>query len=98
MPAAEPVLALLLQGWACAHYPGEDLQAAAAQGMVPLLDAIVKHVPPPNCDPEGPFAMCVAMIDRDPYLGRIAPGAPPPRTASMLLCQQSTALQQAMNA
>jgi hypothetical protein len=74
LPPQHVPLLLLLQGWASAQYP-DDLQAAAAQGMAPLLDAIVQHVPPPSCDPEAPFAMCVAMIDRDPYLGRIATGA-----------------------
>jgi GTP-binding protein len=70
----QPALPAPLQGWTSALYPGGDLQACAAQGMVPLLDAIVAHVPPPTCDADAPFSMCVAMIDRDPYLGRIATG------------------------
>ncbi|EFJ43351.1 elongation factor-like protein [Volvox carteri f. nagariensis] len=46
-------------------------------GMAPLLDAIVAHVPSPagRGDLEGPFALRVAMIERDPYVGRIATGA-----------------------
>lgn len=42
--------------------------------MAPLLDAILAHVPPPKADPAGAFAMCVAMIERDPYVGRLATG------------------------
>jgi GTP-binding protein len=42
--------------------------------MGPLLDAILTHVPPPKVDAAAPFAMCVAMIERDPYVGRLATG------------------------
>jgi GTP-binding protein len=46
--------------------PGEDLR--------PLLDAIVKSVPPPAGDPEAPLQMLVANLDASDYLGRIAIG------------------------
>jgi GTP-binding protein len=42
--------------------------------MAPLLDAIIQHVPPPRVDPTAAFSMCVAMIERDPYVGRLATG------------------------
>lgn len=42
--------------------------------MQPLLDVLVQHVPPPSVSVEQPFAMCVAMIERDPFVGRIATG------------------------
>jgi GTP-binding protein len=42
--------------------PGTDL--------VPLLDAILRHVPPPSGDPNGPFQMLVSNLDHDPHLGR----------------------------
>ncbi|GBF91897.1 hypothetical protein Rsub_05002 [Raphidocelis subcapitata] len=57
------------------------LYASAKQGMAPLLDAIVARVPPPAADTEAPFTMrvpfplpCVAMIEKDPYVGRLATG------------------------
>ncbi len=42
--------------------------------MAPLLDAIVKHVPPPAGDMAAPFAMLVAMVEHDAFLGPIATG------------------------
>lgn len=42
--------------------------------MAPLLETIASHVPPPSADPSAPFSMGVAMLERDPYLGRIALG------------------------
>jgi hypothetical protein len=42
--------------------------------MAPLLDVILAHVPPPQVSLEQPFAMCVAMIERDPFVGRVATG------------------------
>jgi hypothetical protein len=42
--------------------------------MAPLLDVILAHVPPPQVSLQQPFAMCVAMIERDPFVGRVATG------------------------
>jgi predicted membrane GTPase involved in stress response len=42
--------------------------------MKPLLDAIVRHVPPPRVKKDAPFSMLVTMIEHDNYLGRIATG------------------------
>lgn len=42
--------------------------------MVPLLDAIVAHVPAPDVDPDGPVAMQVCTIDHSEYVGRIGIG------------------------
>ncbi|KAJ1910484.1 hypothetical protein IWQ60_010629 [Tieghemiomyces parasiticus] len=38
--------------------------------MIPLLDRILAHVPPPQADPEKPFSMLVTQIDANPYLGK----------------------------
>src|ERR1700704_5922668 len=46
--------------------PGEDLR--------PLLDAVVKHVPPPRGNPDAPLQLLVANLDASDYLGRIAIG------------------------
>jgi GTP-binding protein len=42
--------------------------------LVPLLDAIVKHVPPPPGDTASPFQMLVTTIDYSDYLGRLGIG------------------------
>jgi GTP-binding protein len=44
--------------------PGEDLQ--------PLFEAIVKTIPHPTGDPEGPLQVLVANLDYSDYLGRLA--------------------------
>ncbi|MEK7667438.1 MAG: translational GTPase TypA [Gemmatimonadota bacterium] len=41
--------------------------------LVPLFEAILAHVPPPQAL-EGPFQMLVSTIDHSPYVGRIAIG------------------------
>ena len=40
----------------------------------PLLDAILKHIPAPTADRQGPLQMQVAAIDYNDYVGRIAIG------------------------
>ncbi len=40
----------------------------------PLFDAILKYIPPPLGDIEGPFQMLVASLDYDTHRGRIAVG------------------------
>ena len=40
----------------------------------PLFETIVREVPPPQVDPEGPAQMLVASLDYDPHRGRIAIG------------------------
>ena len=44
------------------------------QDMLPLLDAIVEHIPSPDCDAEGPVAMQVCTIDFSSFVGRIGIG------------------------
>jgi GTP-binding protein len=43
-------------------------------GMVPLFEAIVKHIPPPQGDPDAPFQMLVSNLDWSDYVGRIGIG------------------------
>src|SRR5437773_2245008 len=40
----------------------------------PLYDAILKHVPPPEVEPEQPLQMLVVTLDHSDYVGRIAIG------------------------
>ncbi|MGC6427822.1 MAG: translational GTPase TypA [Akkermansiaceae bacterium] len=47
----------------------------AAEGdCVPLIEAIIEHIPAPAVDLEAPFKMLVSNIDWDDYVGRIAIG------------------------
>jgi GTP-binding protein len=55
-------------GWAVAEF------GAPHQGLAPLFDLIVAHVPPPQADPDAPFAMLATTLDYDPYLGRVLTG------------------------
>lgn len=42
--------------------------------LAPLFDTIVRTIPAPRGDAEGPFQMLVSTIDYSPYLGRLAIG------------------------
>src|SRR5687768_6240258 len=42
--------------------------------LVPLFEAIVRHVPPPPSDSSGTFQMLISTIDHSPYLGRLGVG------------------------
>jgi GTP-binding protein len=42
--------------------------------MQPVLDAIVEHIPGPECDEDAPFRMLVTTLMYDSYRGRIAVG------------------------
>ncbi len=57
-------------GWATAEYdpenPSEDLKE--------LFELIVREIPCPQCEENGPFQMLVSNIDYDDYTGRIAVG------------------------
>ena len=55
-------------GWAVA-----DL-AAPHKDLTPLFELIVAHVPPPQADPDAPFAMLATTLDYDPFLGRVLTG------------------------
>lgn len=63
---------MFLQGWATTSYPVNGKPEGAS--VAPLLDAIVQHVPPPAGDTAAPFAMLVAMVEHDAFLGPIATG------------------------
>ena len=53
-------------GWASLdpNTPGTDLE--------PLLQLLLKHVPPPEYDPHHPFQAHVTNLDASPYVGRLA--------------------------
>ncbi len=62
------VFASAINGWASdeADVPGED--------MTPLFQAIVKHTPVPDVDPDAPFQLQVSALDYNPYTGVIGIG------------------------
>src|SRR5262245_15049618 len=45
-----------------------------AKDIHPLYGAILKHVPPPEVEPDGPLQMLVVTLDYSDYVGRIAIG------------------------
>ena len=58
------------QGWVCkslADVPG-------TQGVIPLLDAIIKSIPQPKIHENQSFTMAVNTIQTDNHLGRIVTG------------------------
>ena len=42
--------------------------------MIPLLDTILKEVPAPECQPEGPIALQICTVDHSSFVGRIGVG------------------------
>jgi GTP-binding protein len=42
--------------------------------LEPMFETIVKHVPEPKADEDGPFKFLVTLLDRDNFLGRILTG------------------------
>ena len=47
---------------------------AMGEDMKPLLDTILKYIPSPECDEEGPFQMLVSNTELNEYVGKIAVG------------------------
>lgn len=45
-----------------------------SEDMTPLFETIVKQVPPPKVDPEGPFQMQIITLDYSSYVGMIGIG------------------------
>src|SRR3569833_3871240 len=56
-----------------AGYASEDPEAREGD-LTPLFKLIVSHVPAPDLDEDAEFAMLAALLDRDPFLGRILTG------------------------
>lgn len=61
--------------YASALHGYASLDDAARDGdMTPLYEAIMKHVPPPEVDPEGPFQMRISQLDYSNFVGLIGIG------------------------
>ena len=44
------------------------------ESMQPIFDTIIKHIPAPSGDPDGPLQLLISTIDYDDYVGRIGIG------------------------
>lgn len=42
--------------------------------MIPLLETILKEVPAPDCEPNGPVALQICTVDHSSFVGRIGVG------------------------
>jgi GTP-binding protein len=56
------------QGWMA------DSPDGPKEGMAPLFDLVMKHVPPPATTEEGGFRMLGTLLEANPYLGRLVTG------------------------
>jgi GTP-binding protein len=54
-------------------FASEDPEAREGD-LTPLFKLITHHVPAPDLDPDGDFAMLATLLDRDSFLGRILTG------------------------
>jgi len=55
-------------GWAAADPEGPR------DSLEPLFRLIADHVPAPDADEKGPFAMLASLLESDPFLGRVLTG------------------------
>ena len=53
-----------------ARFEPEDDNA----NMIPLLETILKEVPAPECQPDGPIALQICTVDHSSFVGRIGVG------------------------
>jgi len=63
----------ILYGSAKEGWMAESKDGPTDQGMAPLFDLVLRHVPPPEVE-DGPFRMLGTLLESNPYLGRIITG------------------------
>jgi len=63
----------ILYGSAKQGWMAEKLEGPTDQGMTPLFELVLRHVPPPQVE-EGPFRLLGTIMESNPYLGRIITG------------------------
>jgi GTP-binding protein len=63
----------ILYGSAKQGWMATSLEGSHDDGMKPLFDLILSHVPPPVVE-EGPFRLLGTILEANPYLGRIITG------------------------
>ncbi|WP_350455321.1 translational GTPase TypA [Slackia heliotrinireducens] len=62
------VYASAVNGFARYEYDDDNMD------MVPLLDTILKEIPAPEVDPDGPVALQICTVDHSSFVGRIGVG------------------------
>src|SRR5947208_2871045 len=70
------VYASALEGWASTDLPGRSADDHVVRGtdMRPLFETILKHVPAPVGDPEGPLQFQISALDYSSYVGQLGVG------------------------
>ena len=63
----------ILYGSAKEGWMAESPEGPKDQGLKPLFELIVRHVPQPTVE-EGPFRLLGTILEANPYLGRIVTG------------------------
>ena len=63
------IYASALQGWAALDLAGER-----PTDMTALFDTVIKHVPPPQAEPDAPLQLQISTLDYNSYVGRIGIG------------------------
>jgi len=70
------VYASALEGWASTDLPGRSAEDQVVRGkdMRPLFETILKHVPAPVGDPDGPLQFQISALDYSSYVGQLGVG------------------------
>ncbi|QFR33568.1 translational GTPase TypA [Ancylobacter sp. TS-1] len=76
----------------------ESPEGPQDEGMAPLFDLVLKHVPEPTVD-DGPFTMIGTLLEANPFLGRmitgrITSGSIKPNQAIKVLAQDGSLVEQ----
>lgn len=88
----------ILYGSGRSGWMNTDPNGSQEEGLTPLLDLVVKHVPAPTVD-EGPFKMIGTILEANNFLGRIitgriAAGSIKPNQAVKVLGQDGKLIEQ----
>jgi GTP-binding protein len=60
------------EGRASLERPADGAGLPPGEGLKPLLDLLVEHIPAPAYDPDMPLQALVTNLDASPYVGRLA--------------------------
>jgi GTP-binding protein len=88
----------ILYGSAKQGWMGASLDASHDDGMKPLFELVLRHVPAPTVQ-EGPFRLLGTILEANPYLGRvvtgrIASGSVKPNQAAKVLDRDGKLIEQ----
>ena len=88
----------ILYGSGRSGWMADSPEGPMDQGMAPLFDLVLKHVPEPTVD-DGPFRMIGTLLEANPFLGRmitgrITSGSIKPNQAIKVLAQDGSLVEQ----